>query len=86
MAGLVGGALSMAAGEYISVYSQKDSQDADIGKEREAQQVPHICALQAGPWYHCWGTGSSRHHLLDTEIAPLTSERHLRLAGRAGRA
>ena len=28
VAGLVGGALSMAAGEYISVYSQKDSRDA----------------------------------------------------------
>lgn len=39
VAGLVGGALSMAAGEYISVYSQKDSQDADIAKERAAQRV-----------------------------------------------
>lgn len=38
VAGLVGGALSMAAGEYISVYSQKDSQDADIAKERQAQE------------------------------------------------
>lgn len=38
VAGLVGGALSMAAGEYISVYSQKDSQDADIAKERAAQE------------------------------------------------
>lgn len=38
VAGLVGGALSMAAGEYISVFSQKDSQDADIAKERAAQE------------------------------------------------
>jgi VIT1/CCC1 family predicted Fe2+/Mn2+ transporter len=38
VAGLVGGALSMAAGEYISVYSQKDSQEADMAKERQAQE------------------------------------------------
>lgn len=38
VAGLVGGALSMAAGEYISVYSQKDSQEADMEKERQAQE------------------------------------------------
>jgi hypothetical protein len=31
----------MAAGEYISVYSQKDSQDADIAKERAAQEHVH---------------------------------------------
>jgi len=35
LAGLVGGALSMAVGEYISVSSQSDSQRALIAKERE---------------------------------------------------
>jgi len=35
LAGLVGGALSMAVGEYISVSSQSDSQRALITKERE---------------------------------------------------
>ncbi len=34
-AGLVGGALSMAAGEYVSVSSQKDVEQADLAKERE---------------------------------------------------
>jgi VIT1/CCC1 family predicted Fe2+/Mn2+ transporter len=34
LAGLVGGALSMAVGEYISVSSQSDSQRALIAKER----------------------------------------------------
>jgi len=38
MSGLVGGALSMAAGEYISVYSQKDAELSDIAKERAAQE------------------------------------------------
>ncbi|KIZ03149.1 Fe(2+)/(Mn2+) transporter pcl1 [Monoraphidium neglectum] len=37
VAGLVGGALSMACGEYISVSSQKDAEEADIEKERAEQ-------------------------------------------------
>ena len=32
--GLVSGAISMAAGEYVSVSSQSDSEGADIGRER----------------------------------------------------
>jgi VIT1/CCC1 family predicted Fe2+/Mn2+ transporter len=35
LAGLVGGALSMAAGEYVSVSSQADSEGADLARERE---------------------------------------------------
>src|SRR5688572_30112527 len=34
LAGLVAGALSMAAGEYVSVYSQKDAEKADLERER----------------------------------------------------
>ena len=34
VAGLVAGAMSMAAGEYVSVHSQADTQKADIEKER----------------------------------------------------
>jgi VIT1/CCC1 family predicted Fe2+/Mn2+ transporter len=37
IAGLVAGALSMACGEYISVSSQRDSELADIEKERQEQ-------------------------------------------------
>ncbi len=33
-AGLVAGALSMAAGEYVSVSSQADTEKADLGRER----------------------------------------------------
>ncbi|AOL94108.1 VIT1/CCC1 transporter family protein [Porphyrobacter sp. LM 6] len=36
VAGLMAGAMSMAAGEYISVSSQRDSEQADIKREREA--------------------------------------------------
>jgi VIT1/CCC1 family predicted Fe2+/Mn2+ transporter len=34
IAGLVAGAMSMAAGEYVSVKSQADTEDADIARER----------------------------------------------------
>jgi VIT1/CCC1 family predicted Fe2+/Mn2+ transporter len=34
VAGLVAGAMSMAAGEYVSVSSQADTEDADIARER----------------------------------------------------
>ena len=35
VAGLVAGALSMAAGEYVSVSSQADTEKADLARERE---------------------------------------------------
>ncbi|MGC6369840.1 VIT1/CCC1 transporter family protein [Pseudomonas sp. K2I15] len=34
MAGLVAGAMSMAAGEYVSVHSQADTEQADLSRER----------------------------------------------------
>jgi len=34
VAGLVAGAMSMAAGEFVSVHSQKDTEDADLALER----------------------------------------------------
>lgn len=41
IAGLVGGALSMAAGEYVSVSSQADSEKADLARERaELETAP----------------------------------------------
>ncbi len=36
LAGLVAGAMSMAAGEYVSVSSQADTEEADLRLEREA--------------------------------------------------
>jgi VIT1/CCC1 family predicted Fe2+/Mn2+ transporter len=35
VAGLVAGAMSMAAGEYVSVSSQSDTEEADIARERK---------------------------------------------------
>src|SRR5665811_765418 len=34
VAGLVAGAMSMAAGEYVSVHSQADTEQADLARER----------------------------------------------------
>ena len=43
IAGLVAGAMSMAAGEYVSVSSQSDTETADINRERAelANDVDH---------------------------------------------
>jgi VIT1/CCC1 family predicted Fe2+/Mn2+ transporter len=35
VSGLVAGAMSMAAGEYVSVHSQADTEGADLARERE---------------------------------------------------
>jgi vacuolar iron transporter family protein len=42
VAGLVAGAMSMAAGEYVSVSSQADTENADLAREREelATNIP----------------------------------------------
>ena len=43
LAGLVAGALSMAAGEYVSVSSQADIENADLDRERkELKMMPEI--------------------------------------------
>jgi len=50
MAGLVAGALSMAAGEYVSVSSQADAEQADLARERRelATSPEHEKAELAG--------------------------------------
>ena len=54
MAGLVAGAMSMAAGEYVSVCSQADTENADLARERleletdnEAEQA-ELAAIYEG--------------------------------------
>jgi len=43
IAGLVAGAMSMAAGEYVSVSSQADTEDAELNRERQ-ELVDNIAA------------------------------------------
>jgi VIT1/CCC1 family predicted Fe2+/Mn2+ transporter len=52
IAGLVAGALSMAAGEYVSVSSQTDIEKADIEREkRELEDMPEIELLRLAEIY-----------------------------------
>ena len=46
IAGLVAGAMSMAAGEYISVSSQADTEKADLERERLELESDHEAELQ----------------------------------------
>jgi VIT1/CCC1 family predicted Fe2+/Mn2+ transporter len=46
LAGLIGGAMSMAAGEYISVSSQRDAEDADRKIEAEALATDRMAELR----------------------------------------
>jgi VIT1/CCC1 family predicted Fe2+/Mn2+ transporter len=54
MAGLVAGAMSMAAGEYVSVQSQADTERADLERERmeiasdEAGETRELSAIYVG--------------------------------------
>jgi VIT1/CCC1 family predicted Fe2+/Mn2+ transporter len=55
-AGLVGGAISMALGEYVSVSSQRDSQRALIGRERrELAEMPDEELLELAGLYELKG-------------------------------
>ncbi len=53
VAGLVAGALSMAAGEYVSVSSQEDTEQADLAREKEELATdPHAEELELAGIYH----------------------------------
>jgi len=52
VAGLVAGALSMAAGEYVSVSSQADLESADLNRERlELEEMPEAELLELAQIY-----------------------------------
>ena len=56
VAGLVAGAMSMAAGEYVSVSSQKDTEQADLERERGEAEVDHGCPRPHNE-FHLFGCG-----------------------------
>jgi VIT1/CCC1 family predicted Fe2+/Mn2+ transporter len=67
VAGLVAGAMSMAAGEYVSVSSQRDAEHADIELEkRELAHSPHAEARELATIYMKRG--------LDPELAHRVAE------------
>ena len=46
IAGLAAGAMSMAAGEYVSVHSQADTEKADLSKERKELELEPAAELR----------------------------------------
>ena len=46
VAGLVAGAMSMAAGEYVSVHSQADTERADLSKEKKELELEPAAELR----------------------------------------
>jgi VIT1/CCC1 family predicted Fe2+/Mn2+ transporter len=69
IAGLVAGAMSMAAGEYVSVSSQSDTEQADIAKERHelATQPEHEHAELAAI-YVARGLDTATAHAVATQL------------------
>ena len=69
VAGLVAGAMSMAAGEYVSVSSQSDTELADIAKERHelATQPDHEHAELAAI-YVARGLDAATSHMVATQL------------------
>ena len=66
LAGLVAGALSMAAGEYVSVSSQSDVETADLKREKiELETMPEVELKELARLYEKRGIT----HELATEVA-----------------
>ncbi len=56
LAGLIAGAMSMAAGEYVSVSAQSDSENADLARERdELRENPEAELLELAGFYEIRG-------------------------------
>jgi vacuolar iron transporter family protein len=69
LAGLVAGALSMAAGEYVSVSSQTDIETADIQREKEElEEMPEIELLRLAEIYEQRGLKKETALLVATEL------------------
>jgi VIT1/CCC1 family predicted Fe2+/Mn2+ transporter len=70
-AGLVAGAMSMAAGEYVSVSSQSDAETADLSREREELRTDPVGE-------HRELAGIYRNRGLDAETAAKVAEQLMR--------
>ncbi len=69
LAGLVAGALSMAAGEYVSVSSQTDVESADINREKkELADMPEIELLRLAEIYELRGLKKDTALLVAKEL------------------
>ena len=70
IAGMVAGAMSMAAGEYVSVSSQRDAERADLGRERtELAEQPEAEHAELARIYRERGLSQKRAEQVATELA-----------------
>lgn len=70
VAALMAGAMSMAAGEYISVSSQSDSEQADIRREQEAlAHTPEEEQAELAAIYRARGLGEETAALVARELS-----------------
>ena len=69
VAGLVAGAMSMAAGEYVSVSSQSDAEQADLARERrELAELPEAEHAELVSIYKARGLSSELAEEVATEL------------------
>lgn len=70
IAGLTAGALSMAAGEYVSVSSQRDTEQADLAKERaELEASPEAELHELASIYERRGLSATLAHEVAVELS-----------------
>ncbi|NIF06858.1 VIT family protein [Chryseobacterium sp. Tr-659] len=69
LAGMIAGAMSMAAGEYVSVSSQEDTEKADLMREkRELEQMPEVELRELAKIYERRGCSKETALLVATEL------------------
>ena len=80
VAGLVAGALSMAAGEYVSVSAQRDAEQVDIAlEERELEANPHGELAELARIYEKRGLDADLAHRVAEQLSAHDRlEAHLR--------
>jgi vacuolar iron transporter family protein len=80
VAGLAAGAMSMAAGEYVSVSSQSDTERADIAREKKAlQDLPEDELAELIAIYRARGLSEKTAHQVAKELTEKDAlEAHVR--------
>ncbi len=69
LAGMIAGAMSMAAGEYVSVSSQEDTENADLLREkRELEEMPEIELQELAKIYEKRGVSKKTALQVATEL------------------
>lgn len=69
LAGMIAGAMSMAAGEYVSVSSQEDTEKADLLREkRELEEIPEIELKELAKIYEKRGVSKKTALQVATEL------------------